>query len=149
MEQPRRAGQLGGCWTTVVPVMMTGVSFDLMVLAIDADAGAGAVRAMLGRCQGNPHPEGELDERIVAFYEQLRSRFPDDPAGYPQCPWMSMPLSVGVDHVFCHISLSPRGTTAIDAITRLAAIHGLTVYDPQSDDVYSPAADEQRTGPGA
>lgn len=119
--------------------MMTGVSFDMMVLAIDADADAGAVRAMLGRCRGNPHPESELDDRIVRFYEQLRSRFPDDSAGYPECPWMSMPLSVGVDHVFCHISFSPRGTAAIDAITRLAAIHGLAVYDPQSDDVHRPA----------
>src|SRR5215469_17234212 len=102
--------------------MMTGVSFDLMVLAIDADTGAGAVRAMLRRCRGNLHPEGELDDRIVAFYEQLRSRFPDDSAGYSECPWMSMPLSVGVDHVFCHISFSPRGTAAIGAITQLAAL---------------------------
>lgn len=131
--------QLGGCWLPAIPVMMTDVSFDLMVLAIDTNADAGAVRAMLERCQGNPHPEGDLDERIVAFYEQLRSRFPDDSADYPECPWMSMPLSAGVDHVFCHISFSPRGTPAIDAITRLAAIHGLTIYDPQSDDVYGPA----------
>lgn len=119
--------------------MMTGVSFDLMVLAIDADADAGAVRTMLGRCLGNPHPEGELDERIVAFYEQLRSRFPDDSVRYPECPWMSTPLSVGIDHVLCHISFSPRGTPAIDAITQLAAIHGLTIYDPQFDEVYGPA----------
>lgn len=119
--------------------MMTGVSFDLMVLAIDTDAGAGAVRAMLERCQGNPHPEGEPDERIVAFYEQLRSRFPDDSSGYPECPWMSMPLSAGVDHVFCHISLSPRGTPAIGVITQLAAVYGLVIYDPQSGDVYGPA----------
>ena len=119
--------------------MLAGVSFDLMVLAIDADADAVAMRAMLGRCRGNPHPDGELDDRIVAFYEQLRLRFPDDPADYPGCPWMSMPLSVGVDHVFCHISFSSCGTAAVDAITQLAAVHGLVIYDPQSDDVYRPA----------
>ena len=54
-------------------------------------------------------------------------------------PSMPVPLSVGIDHVFCHISFSPRGTAAIDAITRLAAIHGLAVYDPQSDEVHRPA----------
>ena len=75
----------------------------------------------------------------MAFYEQLRSRFPDDSAGYPECPWMSMPLSVGVNHVFCNISFPPRGTAATGAIAQLAAVHGLVIYDPQSDDVYGPA----------
>jgi hypothetical protein len=89
--------------------MMAGVSFDLMVLAIDADADVDAVRAMLGRCRDNPHPEGELDGRIVAFYEQLRLRLPDDSAGYSECPWMSMPLPVGVDHVFVTSVFRPVG----------------------------------------
>jgi hypothetical protein len=36
-------------------------------------------------------------------------------------------------------SASHPATAAIDAITRLAAIYGLAVYDPQSDDVHRPA----------
>jgi hypothetical protein len=80
-----------------------------------------------------------MDDRIVGFYEQLRSRFPDDSADYPECPWMVMPLPVGAGHVFCHISFSPRGTAAIGAITQLAAAYGLVIYARQSDDVYCPA----------
>jgi hypothetical protein len=53
------------------------VSFDLDVLAIDTAASDDAVRAMAKRCWSGQHPEGELDERIVGFYESLRGRYPD------------------------------------------------------------------------
>ena len=55
------------------------VSFDLDVLAVDRDADDDHVRAMILRCRSNAHPEGELDDRIVRFYEALRARYPDHP----------------------------------------------------------------------
>ena len=115
------------------------VSFDLAVLAMDAPADAEAAKAMLGRCSSTPnHAEGELDERIAAFYEKLRSRFPDYPPCDDSTPWMTMPLDTGIDHVIMHLSFSPRSTPAIEAILELAGTHGLVVYDLQSDDAYMP-----------
>jgi hypothetical protein len=32
---------------------------------------------MVERSRSLHHPEGELDERIVGFYEELRARYPD------------------------------------------------------------------------
>lgn len=125
------------------------MSFDLAVLAMDELADAEAAKAMFERC-GNVrnHAEGEVDERIAAFYEQLRSRFPDYPPYDDSTPWMMMPLSTGIDHVIMHLSFSPRSTPAIEAILELAASHGLVVYDPQSSDAYMPGqagAGEPRT----
>jgi hypothetical protein len=115
------------------------VSFDLAVLAMSESADQEAAIAMAGRCW-NPrrHGEGEVDERIAAFYGELRSRFPDDPTAGDDCPWMVMPLGVGIDHVIMHLSLSPRTTAAIEAIQELAARRRLVLYDPQPEDVYLP-----------
>jgi hypothetical protein len=115
------------------------VSFDLAVLAMSASADQEAAVAKAGRCW-NPrrHAEGEVDERIAAFYGELRSRFPDDATARDDCPWMAMPLDIGIDHVIMHLSLSPRTTPVIEAIQELAARHKLVLYDPQSDDVYLP-----------
>jgi hypothetical protein len=118
------------------------MSFDLMVLALDDGADAEVARRMLERCNARVHPEGELDERIVAFYEELRSAFPDYPPFDPESPWMSMPLNVGIDHVFMHLSYSARSTRAIDKIEELTARHRLVLYDPQSDDVHLPRPDD-------
>jgi hypothetical protein len=66
------------------------LSFDLGVLAIDGWTDFSEVTAMVGRCQSPVHVEGELDERIVGFYERLRTRFPDYPpySDSDVCPWM-------------------------------------------------------------
>ena len=97
---------------------------------------------MAGRCwDSGRHAEGELDERIAVFYSDLRSRFPDDAVGGADSPWMVMPLDVGIDHVIMHLSFSPRGTPAIEAIGELAARHKLVLYDPESGDVYLPEHD--------
>jgi hypothetical protein len=111
------------------------VSFDLMVLAIEPSATADDARQMADHCTGMEHLDGELDQRIVAFYEELRERFPDHPAYDPESPWMSAPLAVGIDHVSMNISYSPRGSEAIDVVLDLAERHGLVIYDPQSDEV--------------
>lgn len=69
------------------------VSFDLAVLAVDEPADAAAALVMFKPCNSRNHDEGELDERIAGFYEQLRSRFPDHPPYPEDSPWMSMPLA--------------------------------------------------------
>ncbi|MEV4721300.1 hypothetical protein AB0J94_29260 [Micromonospora noduli] len=111
------------------------MSFDLDVLAIDPAASDDAVRAMATRCRSGQHPEGELDERIVGFYESLRARYPDFPPYRDDSPWMSMPLDVGTDHVSMNMSFGRRSTPAIELVVDLAARYGLTIYDPQGDEV--------------
>lgn len=90
---------------------------------------------MAARCwRSSAHAEGELDERIAAFYEALVTRFPP---GSPGSPWMAHPQA-GIDHVIMNLSWSERSTPAIEAIQDLAAEHGLVIWDPQSQDAYLP-----------
>ena len=114
------------------------MSFDLAVLAMDATADADSASAMFGRCNVLNHADGELDERIAAFYEELRARFPDSGLGDESTPWMSLPLNAGIDHVIMHLSFSPRSDPAIAAIMELASAYGLVIFDPQSNDAYLP-----------
>jgi hypothetical protein len=51
---------------------------------------------------------------------------------------MSMPLDVGIDHVGMSMSFGPRSDPAIDVILDLASRYGLTIYDPQGDEVTRP-----------
>jgi hypothetical protein len=112
-----------------------GVSFDLAVLAMDASADAEQARAMAARCfRSASHVQGELDERIVAFYEALCTRFPEDD---PDSPWMAGP-DAGIDHVIMNLSWSERSTAAIEAIQELAVEHRLVLFDPQSEDACVP-----------
>lgn len=75
------------------------MSFGLVVLAVDAGATDAAVRAMTEQCRSLYRPEGELDERIVGFYENLRVHYPDIPPYDHDSPWADMPLNVGIEHV--------------------------------------------------
>jgi hypothetical protein len=122
------------------------LSFDLAVLAIDGWTDVSEVAAMVDRCQSSVHIEGELDERIVGFYERLRARFPDYPpyGDSDGCPWMSMPLDVGIDHVFMCLSFSERSDPAIALITELAAEYGLTLWDPQDRSAHKPVTAPSR-----
>ncbi|MFF5292654.1 hypothetical protein [Paractinoplanes globisporus] len=114
------------------------MSFGLVVVAIDPSASDDAVRAMVERCRSASHPEGELDERVVGFYEHLRSSYPDFPPYGDDSPWMSMPLDVGIDHVSMLMSFGQRSTPALSLIDDLAQRYGLTIYDPQGDEVTRP-----------
>ncbi|AEV86539.1 hypothetical protein ACWT_5522 [Actinoplanes sp. SE50] len=101
---------------------------------------------MAHRCQAPGHVEGELDERIVGFYERLRARFPDHPP-YPDpddCPWMSMPLDVGIDHVFMCLSFSERSHPATTLIAELATEYELTLWDPQDGSAHRPVTAPSR-----
>ncbi|MFD9006313.1 hypothetical protein ACFV0T_36110 [Streptomyces sp. NPDC059582] len=114
------------------------MSFDLAVLAMDDSADTAAVRAMFERCNSLNHDEGELDERIVGFYERLRSRFPDCPPYSEDSPWMSTPLAVGIDHVIMNLSFSSGSDAAVKAIEELAGECRLVLWDPQSQDACMP-----------
>src|SRR5690349_6003534 len=131
----RRLPKCGGAvWFDVA------VSFGLGVLAIDGWTQVAEVAAMVDRCDARVHVEGELDQRIVGFYERLRAQFPDQPPYLPpdENPWMSMPLDVGIDHVFMLLSFSERSTPALEMIQELAADYGLTIWDPQDGSAYRP-----------
>jgi hypothetical protein len=114
------------------------VSFDLAVLAMEESADDVAARAMFERCNSMNHNDGDLDERVVWFYERLRSLFPDEPPYDSDSPWMVMPLEVGIDHVIMHLSFSERSKPAITAIQELAAEYRLVLLDLQSQDAYLP-----------
>ncbi|GAA4547508.1 hypothetical protein [Amycolatopsis samaneae] len=116
------------------------MSFDLAVLAMSAPADLSSAHQMFESCTAAEHAEGEIDERITLFYEQLRAVFPDSgsEAARSESPWMSTPLEVGIDHVIMRVGSGPVGTTAIETVLDLASRNELAVYDPQSDDVYLP-----------
>ncbi|MFF0478913.1 hypothetical protein [Streptomyces sp. NPDC004284] len=112
------------------------MSFDLAVLAMDESADVAAAREMFDRCTSDHHDEGESDERVVGFYERLRSLFPDRPPFAAESPWMSTPLTIGIDHVIMNLSFSSRSDAAIKAIEELAAEFCLVIWDPQSHNAH-------------
>lgn len=115
-----------------------------MVLAIDGWTETAEVAAMVDRCAGPVHVEGDLDRRIVGFYERLRADFPDHPPYGDACPWASMPLDVGIDHVFLSLRFGPDAGPAIDLISALAAEYALTVWDPQDRSASRPVTPPSR-----
>jgi hypothetical protein len=119
--------------------MITAMSFDLAVLAVDRGVTPDEVRYRFEQCNSMAeHRVGDLDARIVNFYQDLTARFPDhEPYDPETSPWMSTPLDTGIDHVVVNIG-SRRGDEAVEAIFELAELHGLAVFDPQSDEVHLP-----------
>jgi hypothetical protein len=119
------------------------MSMGLRVFAAGAGADEAAARAVMQACsRPGDHADGELDDRIVAFYEELRAAYPDRGSMYEDidnCPWASMPLGTGIDHVFMNILWS-AGDRVLEVIYQLAMENGLVVYDPQDDTVYLPPA---------
>lgn len=108
------------------------MSFDLTILATTPYTSDDEIRAQALRCAaGRDHAEGDLDARIVAFYEVLRGMHPDDgPASRSDAtPWASSPLDTGIDHVTTNLRHGRAGDV-IDTIFELAALHGLVVFDP-------------------
>jgi hypothetical protein len=83
------------------------MSFDLVVLTVEPRATDAEVRAMADICRSPRHPEGNLDERVVSFYENLSARYPDCPPVDDDSPWMDTPLNVGIDHVGMHAGALP------------------------------------------
>lgn len=117
------------------------MSFDLIVVAAPPGANEESARAVLERCfRGRDiHVEGELDLRVVGFYEDFRAVYPDHPPYGDDLHWSSMPLNTGIDHVLMNIRWS-ADNTVLDLIQRLANQYGLVLYDCQDDTVYLPPA---------
>jgi hypothetical protein len=116
------------------------MSFDLMVVAARRGVGEATARELIERCCASAdHVEGDLDERIVAFYEELRAIYPDHPPDDAGAPWASTPLDTGIDHVVMSIVMS-ADDMVLEVIERLATRHGLVLYDPQNDTVHLPPA---------
>ncbi|MEV7227219.1 hypothetical protein AB0M79_09370 [Polymorphospora sp. NPDC051019] len=115
------------------------MGFDLVVLAVDQSATDAEIRATADRCRSLHHPEGDLDERIVGFYETLRARYPDFSPHDQDSPWMTTPLDVGIDHVSMCLSFGERSDPALRLVDELAQRHKLTVYDSQDGKVTRPA----------
>jgi hypothetical protein len=113
------------------------VTFSLYVLAMEPTDDIDAVRAMIARCDSRPHPERELDERIVAFYEELTGRYPDFPPFAPGSPWANTPLDTGVDHIWVSFGGGSQAHEAFRTVYELAVKNNLIVYDPQAADVSS------------
>lgn len=114
------------------------VSFELVVVAAEPGADEAVVRMLLAQClDPGGHVEGDLDGRIVTFYEKLRAAYPDYPPYDTDAPWAAMPLATGVDHVFMNVRWS-AGNEVIELVERLADEAGLALYDPQGDKVYLP-----------
>ena len=91
-----------------------------------------SVRAMAEECtSGRPHVQGDLDWRIVAFYEELIREYPDFPPYADPSPWMDLPLGTGIDHIAMHVSYSACGIRATARIIDLAEMHDLVFYDHQ------------------
>ncbi|MEU4385712.1 hypothetical protein [Promicromonospora sp. NPDC023805] len=118
------------------------MSLDLTILATAIDASDDEIRVQALRCSAwLGHPDGDLDARIVAFYEELREVYPDSgPAPRrEESPWADSPLGTGIDHVT--VSLRHGETSnAIATILDLAARHDLVAFDPQDETVIGPPA---------
>jgi hypothetical protein len=109
------------------------VSFDLVVWALRDGASSVDVRAAHERCRSGEHQAGAADPRIAAFHRALTASCPD-PAAFP---WQVRPPHVATDHV--ELNLDPScDDEVLLAIERLAAEHGLHLFDPQHGAVYPP-----------
>jgi hypothetical protein len=117
------------------------VSYDLAVLAMEEEAAdPSTAREMYERCvMSGEHLDGELDQRVVGFYERLRGEFPDHGPVTAESPWMSTPLDAGTDHVAMSLNYS-RSDEALAAIERLAQEFRLVIWDPQAGEAYFPRA---------
>jgi hypothetical protein len=96
------------------------MSFDLVVLAVDPGPTDAEVWAKAEHCRSLHHPEGELDERIIVSYENLRARYLDFPAVRSRFSVDDDALTVGIDHVSMHLSFGERGGPALQLIDELA-----------------------------
>lgn len=117
------------------------MSFDLAVLASNGPLTPDEARRMFEQCAGfGAHRDGDLDPRIVHFYSDLTAQFPDHrPYDAAASPWMTTPLSTGIDHVIMHLSYGSRSDSAIEVVCNLAEQHGLVVFDPQFNEIRAPS----------
>jgi hypothetical protein len=124
---PDSARRLDQASALIRRLSSSSVSFDLAVLAAASPLAVEEARRMFEGCVGGQaHRDGDLDPRIVTFYQELTQRFPDHrPYDAAASPWASTPLNIGIDHVIMNISYGARGAAAIEAVRELADDHQL------------------------
>ena len=117
-----------------------GVSFDLVVWAMEAGGTPDDVRAANDLCRQGEHLDGAADGRVDAFYAALTARYPDrGPAATADgTPWADAPLHVATDHVQMRLD-EPCADEVLETIEQLAGQHGLMLLDLQDGSVYPPA----------
>jgi hypothetical protein len=120
------------------------MSFDLGIWhstrALDATA-ASDVYAALAEGAEPPPDAGVVDSRAVAaFLSALNTEYPDidalDDEAIDDSPWSS-----GFEASDRHVLLSLRWgapDAVVDTVVRLAAKHGLVLFDPQGGEVHLP-----------
>ncbi|WP_327685690.1 hypothetical protein [Streptomyces sp. NBC_00467] len=99
-------------------------------------------------CLAENHDEGGFDDRIMAFYERLRSQYPEflPYSDDPRPPWLAAPLSVGTDHVIILMSGAMSAVPALLRIHELAQDHGVHVVDAADLTSGSRQPEEPSTG---
>ncbi|MFC0005786.1 hypothetical protein [Micromonospora siamensis] len=114
------------------------MSFDLSVWALPDGATGADVRAAVQRCREGRHGDRHPDPRVVGFYRAITTNYPDRAAG-PGTPWEVAPLHAAADHVEMNLDPACADQVLLD-IERLAAEHGLMLFDAQDGSVYPPPA---------
>ena len=120
------------------------MSFDLGVWYSDKALTAEQARQLYVKlCEGTPALEGE-SPAVAAFYDELTKKWPEIDSipeekidDHDYCPW-----SCAIDRSGMHVITSCVRSKAQDVgefVQRLAAKHGLLLYDPQEDVVILPA----------
>ncbi|WP_433570544.1 hypothetical protein [Streptomyces sp. CA-251247] len=124
------------------------VPVELAVLAMARQAAPEVIESVARRCLAENHDEGEFDDRIMAFYEQLRAQYPEflPYSDDPRPPWLAAPLSVGTDHVIILMSGAMSAVPALLRIHELAQDHGLNVVDAADLTSGSRQPEEPSTG---
>ncbi|MFY1633408.1 hypothetical protein ACN27F_09030 [Solwaraspora sp. WMMB335] len=119
---------------------LSGVTFDLVVWALDDKSTSADVHAAHELCRQGEHADGDTDRRIAAFYSALTAHYPDRPAvsGNADCPWAKVPLHAATDHIEMNLHHTCDDEVLL-AIERLAQEHDLVLLDPQDGSVYPPA----------
>jgi|GEM_PF-1340679 len=120
---------------------LCGVTFDLVVWALDDQSTSADVHAAHELCRQGEHADGATDRRITSFHAALTASYPDQGAASTteDCPWAKVPLHTATDHV----EMNLRQTCADEVlltIERLAQEHDLLLLDPQDGSVYPPPA---------
>lgn len=116
----------------------TPVSFDLVVFTPDAGASSADIRAAHEQCRRGEHTSGAPQAQITSFYRAITADYPDHP-GAAGSPWQVSPLHVATDHIEMRL-LETCADEVLLTIERLAAEHGLVLFDPQDGSVYPPPA---------
>ncbi|MDT0202959.1 hypothetical protein [Nocardioides sp. AE5] len=119
------------------------MSYDLLVLTPDGPGGPRVferVRTVLDSMRSAlVDPPAEPDARIAAFHDEITGLFPDagdddadaDGGEQAEVPWSISPQIQAPDWLYLCITWS-RAEELHHAVDRLAATHGLAVFNPQS-----------------